>query len=44
MAQLAAVALGEEGLKKQVEKRLTDVRWTDGYPLDIKLIELHFSV
>ena len=44
MAQLAAVAPGEEGLKKQVEKRLTDVCWTNGYLLDIELIELHFSV
>ena len=44
MAQLTAVAPGEEGLKKQVEKRLTDVHWTDRYLLDIKLIKLHFSV
>ena len=27
MAQLASVAPGEESLKKEVEKRLTDVRW-----------------
>ena len=44
MAQLASVAPGEEGWKKEVEESLTAVCWTPPLLCVRSLIELHFSV